>query len=564
MVVRFLTSVAAFVLLIASDAFGQQQAIRKDGSTTHGRLLGDDPQQLQFRAVSGDQLSLSAIRKIRFGNTGSPFTAVPTRRIVLRGGDAIAGGIIGWDQQSLRCSLAGLQVNVPRSELSSIERIEGWRDVLFESFEGTPALWKEAVSSTRTEHGSSATVNPSAEAAHRLAEPIREGFLSLRYLGGAGGDWGVRLEFAEDTHTESVQVSLRDLRVAAKGVAVQRLQTKADENRLLVEFSRDSIRLSVNGDLLATGKGRGSLHAVGVYRTKAEMQSPGWLDDFWLVEKVSVTSNPSIRATASQDAVRLQTGDVLFGEVRRMGNASVVLKGEFGEIELPWSQVVGVSFQDVTDHKPVSSEGWHAVIELNDLSSRFRMTAAIQSADEKLLTVAHPVMGKLALPHRFIQSVTPMFYGVRRRLAVNRVHLGNNLQATFRQPRPRGTTITGRFPATKQGGDFCISVHGLEPSGPKTPLGSKFLSELRAGNLVTRLVVNGEVVDDLNRHFDRRFDSPHKIRVPVPARYLRQGDNSWEIRQRPLSDDLAEFDDCEIGPVWWNAAGADLRPRLTK
>ncbi|MBC8114774.1 MAG: hypothetical protein H7062_10380, partial [Candidatus Saccharimonas sp.] len=128
---------------------------------------------------------------------------------------------------------------------------------------------------------------------------------------------------------------------------------------------------------------------------------------------------------------------------------------------------------------------------------------------------------------------------------------GDSIRADFRRPLPDGTEWRSEFVlAAKPYGDvwFSLNVADLEPSGLETPPGSPYLQELRAGRLLTEVIVNDQPAGDLNRRlrFRASSDQPERLRVPLPPDSLRAGANSVRLRQRPLTENGSDYDDCEL------------------
>jgi hypothetical protein len=94
-------------------------------------------------------------------------------------------------------------------------------------------------------------------------------------------------------------------------------------------------------------------------------------------------------------------------------------------------------------------------------------------------------------------------------------------------------------------------VAELEPAGSETPPGSRYLSELRSGFLGTEVFLNGQALGRLNDHISQRspVQAPRFLRLPIPAKLLKAGKNTWRIEQTSMRTNAAEFDDCEIGPI---------------
>jgi len=171
--------------------------------------------------------------------------------------------------------------------------------------------------------------------------------------------------------------------------------------------------------------------------------------------------------------------------------------------------------------------------------------------------IEHPLLGRIALRTGDVARRFDDFLPTWQWLHPQAVHLGNNVQPEFVVPMPVGTSLGGTLTLSRQPSHAAISLDavGLEPCGPGTPSTQPFLTELQSGALRTELFINGEPVGDWNSRltYRPRPGFPARLRLSIPRERLRQGENTWEIRQQPARYDATEFDDCELSRIVFEA-----------
>jgi hypothetical protein len=281
-----------------------------------------------------------------------------------------------------------------------------------------------------------------------------------------------------------------------------------------------------------------------------------WIDDF-KIQKTDAAPRPR-REQRSRDELVLQTGDELFGALEGLTAKSIAVAGAFGSTRTPWAEVVGLRFRrEPIAARPVT--GWIARIELQAAPGALPgdcdwLVGALQSADEKTIALEHAWLGRLEFDPSAIRRLEPLFLGTRLEIEPAVSHLGDEIREEFRCPVPDGPRLerTFRLAASPAGPAFIrLETDNLEPAGPKTPAWSEFLTDLRAGHLLTEVFVNEQRVDDLNRHLDSRLPAsrPGWLRIAVPAKLLKAGENRIRLEQRPARNDPRNFDDCELSNI---------------
>ncbi len=76
--------------------------------------------------------------------------------------------------------------------------------------------------------------------------------------------------------------------------------------------------------------------------------------------------------------------------------------------------------------------------------------------------------------------------------------------------------------------------------------GLEFSNLVRAGELRTKVSMNGKEFDYINRHISTRNEKPERIRLPIPAGLLRAGENRLKIVQSGTSNNPNYLDDLGI------------------
>ncbi|MCY2968564.1 MAG: hypothetical protein NT069_33895, partial [Planctomycetota bacterium] len=247
-----------------------------------------------------------------------------------------------------------------------------------------------------------------------------------------------------------------------------------------------------------------------------------WIDDLHEFESWAATPLP--RFPASLDTLWLDSDDELvtplFDQTESRKNSV---------IEIDWMNVRGVLPKRRRCPPSDSVEGWIASVELVPrlgelVDSGTTIVAAIRSADDSHVSLAHPWLGKLSIPWDFVQKITPLYRGQLQILDASPHHLGNNTKPGWQVALPEGTKWNCEFelaapPADAARAFLGLSVVDLEPFGGAFRLQGKQLEELKRGGLRTALWVNDRNLGDLNSLLDEPapIRSPRRLRIPIPA-----------------------------------------------
>lgn len=505
-------------------------------------------------------------------------TARPLRVLELVTGERLHVEWLRCDAQTAEFRWAGqTRFRLSRSLIAAVRNPPGERDVWDESFEQRPG---EDIASAAEHAPHAAHTGRGVLRADRLAPPWRRALppcaaarVSVwRRVAGAAADavaGVVELEFAGTAGTEVLPVRCRSdgviaaetppgwrtdfrqiVRAPTAWTALQIVLTEAE----FTVYAGDAV-------VLRGRKPPSALTAVAIRAGEpAATRGECWFDDI----HVRQCGVPTAQAVVQQDpeafAVWTADGDVLFGDDLRASVDELRLRGERGEKALRWSDIVAVDFPRAENPAADMAEiagriGWFvgpAAADRPELPPE-RWVGAARAVGPTWLGVDHCVLGTLWNRARFAGAFRPEYRGSFRWLDPRLHHLGDELHADWPLERPvreiGGSFALMRVP--RESVSLSAEVSELEPSGPGTPLGQPFLQELRGGGLRTELRINERLVGDWNRLLTGKasIGKGVRVRLEVPHEYLVVGENTWRIRQQPLSPSDRNRDDCLFGRV---------------
>ena len=273
----------------------------------------------------------------------------------------------------------------------------------------------------------------------------------------------------------------------------------------------------------------------------------------------------SVRRVAGQDRLILSSGDEIHGVVREVSTAVEIgeAEGGSGVRRISRDQVSAVCFTRPDSRRFRSVTGVYARIDLvpddscslGGVEERFWIRTAMTAVVKEGLHTQHPLLGMTTVHWPMIRRITPLFAGSYQLLDPGPRHLGNGFRESFNRVEPDGTELSLSFELDKQQlampTFLSADIAELIPSGVGTLKATPFLDEVRNGFLATQVLVNGEVVGPLNRLINLRSSvaDPERVRMPLPARLLKAGENLIQIRQTSAKDDPTSFDDCELRAI---------------
>jgi hypothetical protein len=570
-----------------------QAAWLQNGRKLSGALVGHSADDLRFVAEHDAFLPLRGIRELTFGGgPGVVHAGGPTHLLLFHGGERLLAEVAsGSPDEIVLRGPAGLQVRVPRWVLSAIEQPSGELLELYEDFEDKATSfelrgWRRAVSVKTAQSGRGSLeigVQPGG-AQLELPAPVEAGHLVLAWFDAqadGGKEWWIEFKFRQADQMATFRVipaagagKIDCQPFAGANFRTQMILRQRAWRDLTMLFDRDRTLVLVDQWLLAMGPAPpGAL--VGVHVASAgtapaiqSAQRPvdpatvpplGYVDDVRLSRAVDVLKAHG-PVLPGRDLLWFANGEELPGKFLAMNARAVQAANPAGLSEqLAWSQLRGVRFAaGHGDSAPVI----RGVIARIDLAPRLgcvttadeKLIAAIQSASQQQIVLAHPWLGELILPNDRVQRIVPRYLGSYCLVDPVAHHLGNDLHDDFESALPEGVSLERvvEFSAIPKGRAYVsFELAEIEPMGGEAPhdAGSERLRrQLSMGRLVTIVSVNGKELPWLNRFVSARAraSNPVSVRVPVPLDALRIGKNALRIELVPSGDEPPEYDDLQF------------------
>ncbi len=579
-----------------NTAAAAERARLKTGSVLEGRLDGKSARDLAFQ-TTGKPQPLETIERIDFPRTSPVLqNERPARVFFLRGGGQITGELLKFTKQNLTLKLRGKIFSLPTQAVLAITQPRGEQQLFYEDFESALSSdWKTTGIAKPAEMGnrSALEILPGRSLTRTLQEPLTTGRLSLAvYDPGpkTNNHCGVQLQFIKPRQESAVTIHLP----SEKGVytafappqfdlTIQPLRPSRGWQQLTVLWDDTRFQVFLGSHLLGFGRSLDAgLNSIRLFSESGASQNrnsqterAGWFDDVQLAGLARQSENVKHLSMEEQGQAVLENGDVIYGRVEDIDSHAVQMRGAFGTAALPWNRLQQVVLGNAAGGEKSASApdrvltGWHADVQFQRFADHpyrppDRVAAVLISADAETLTLDHAWLGRFNVPIEQLEELRPRFLGVSRVLTFDVLHLGNQVEPAFRAKQPVGHQYEGEFqfppherppesfPPPPRGKAFLrLDVAELEPAGPGTPPGSRFLSKLRNGQLGTWVSLNGHSLGRLNAYISQRntLKPTQSIRLPIPAGVLKAGTNTWRLEQTPLKDKPGEYDDCEIGPV---------------
>lgn len=544
---------------------------------------------LQRSAVSGPRIEFP--RSPRVSRSYSPL-----RNISLLGGERVLAEIVRWDETRVDLRLrTGQTVSIPRLAISSIGPPEGEIEMVYESFESNEPEWKRDDSARIQQF----TIQPqwldrktvaSGRSSLNLcaaAEPLVYRFTDKPHMARvqfwfrtdnpfetagesnesrSSGSFQVAFEF--DGKDAAPRWELQVVRGRAsmlihgpqgKLATRQSIVVTRGWHRITAVFSTDHAICAMDDSLLiSSGSSAGQLQSM---RLSATETASAWIDCLQISRIEMADAEQASQPSTQDDCIALLNGDQWFGHVASVDSVSLGISGQAGNRSLAWNQIRSATLRQPNQpaRGKTPSKGIWSNIEFQPFLDRprqrsDRIRAAIKHIERDFMIVDHPWLGEFAIDWADVSCVEPLFVGQMIPVDSRTLHLGDAIRPEFHQPVPEGTDWSAEF--TMPGGVLtpgaqtwlAMDVVELEPSGPGTPPASAFLKDLRAGRLLTQLMVNDSPADNLNRwiHYRAPVDHPERLRCRLPIGLFREGRNTVRLRQIAQKPSGMYFDNCEI------------------
>lgn len=370
------------------------------------------------------------------------------------------------------------------------------------------------------------------------------------------------LEFLLDDGTE-IQIQHRQgkfsLLKPRAGWSGQSVSNPGEPVNIVLMLRDGSCQLLVNRSGLAIGDSRGKLtglrfHILGAF----DQTTPPWLESFQ-VQPAQKLPEVSYRQNYGQSRMMDYNGGSYYGNLQEFTSHRIALwVGEKSYTGCPWHTLARY-FPPLPPVRVASRELGMDRVELKPpvdhlWSDGDVYIGEIVSEDLREIVLQHTELGQLAFPQEQVFLHIRQPEQRRMLLSVQPLHLGDSVQFNFNRPRPEDGPVILKFEwkdSDRKLAVLKVQVSDVQPSGPGAPDITPHLQEVRAGQLQTRVQLNGKPVDNLNRHLNYE-DGPQGtqwVRIPLPRDLLRSGENEIQFTQTPLATNRREFDDCQIHRV---------------
>jgi hypothetical protein len=549
--------------LVTSALVWAGEATLPDGSTVavtltigpDGRLLAQGKAKVwAVRDLACVRLPLQRVR---------PWRAGLIHFLELTNGDGLNVQITDHDERALTVSTAwAARLRVPWANVRALRQRPDCQLLAADEFADESGLWGKAPAGQR-ELGHS-TIGPAClrlaqqqSRTHTPDAPIAAGTFGVNVAPLDRQDrWAVELEWtAKQADTPPARVRIEPdeqakwLRVDVPGKAdlTGQVPAPADWSRLEVEW--DHANLTVSLDELVLWSGR--LDAPERSLRAVRLTGPARYDEFILSaarpreppksgDPLGLSEPPWPRPGTA--VVQLVSGEVLFGTLKSVGRASVRLQVGQTEQAWPWSKIAAVVPMQSAGTLSQERGEWVAVGLQSAGRLRDRLTGSVAGLDQQRLKLAHPVLGELEIGRAWLTELRTILVGERIELDLSPRHLGKQFCPRFRNPEPDGLVLRRGFrltqPATAVRLVVCVAHLPGRNDGPD------IRQSLEQGSLRTEVLLNGQVIDYLNRYVDRASPTPTRLTVPLPVAKLQEN-NTLELRQR-LDPRTLQVADCEI------------------
>lgn len=504
----------------------------------------------------------------------------PLRQVELFGGDRFLAECLNWgSEQATFRLLNGQSVRVPIAAIASLSSPPGEVDLIDESFEaGSPverddAHVRQLDESTAADGRRSLRLDEGAAGyMQRFDPPLNFARIQFWFRvqcndeASKCGEWILRFG-DQDTSLNAIVVRIEsDRQMTVSGIApgndrtLQSLKVSDGWHLFTALILPERTRLIVDEYVLATfACPKRPFHGID-FRSTASKNAM-WIDEFQVRKLIPIKDGDRSRnRPIDSDTVWTADGDEVFVRLHQVSRLDVVVESFDRRQALPWNRIRGlVCQQPAQPIAQLSRMSFGAVVRIEGQSFADRPDCAsdqwyvtIRHADSKQLFVQHPLIGEMRFQWSEVRRIEPLFYGESLLIDARQFHLGNSIRMDLARQQPDGTEFRGQFdlqhiPVGQP--YFSLKVAELEAGGPDAPIATPFLADLRAGRLVTEVLINDQRVGDLNSliRFKSPSQSPQRLRLAVPRDLLHGGVNSFVIRQHPLK--VREYDDGELGNI---------------
>jgi hypothetical protein len=526
-------------LMLLALAVGDEEAIRPDGRHVSGTLTLDAKGRLCFTPKGAAALPPDALTLLRF-----PMAAPPVNRpsvgvrVVLPNGQHICGQLLSFDGKTLSLRPAWAdRIELPRAAVAAVTQLPGWRTVVEDDFHDGGKAWTIAGNPAIDAKTSRITLGEKGQSAkYALAGPLDGGRAGIAFVEteAAGGRWTVAAEFGDEKRPRVARVTVagagETYEVDAGGLdgVSRRVVRTAGLHRLLIQHTPRSLRLTIDDQVLwynlDAGPG-GPLRQVHLECTGDDkVHGAVAFSEFFVARAVDEPRRLS--GDAMQDEVLRDDGDQLFGRVLSADSRTVEIDCN-GKRSLPWSALTGLWFRrDAAP--PRTADGAHVRVAVRTcLCAEPDLLDGVATAlDDKGLSLKHALLGDVHIERSRLHTLRPLFYGTRMEIDNAFHHLGDPQAFTARLQPPRAESLELKR-------TFALDE---VPDHARLVLSVVQLKSVKETAARVTVYLNGEHLDDLNRHVDKALSEPLQLTLPLPKERLRKGENVVELKLTPSSE----------------------------
>ena len=493
-----------------------------------------------------------------------PFSRL-SHRIELRSGEILHGECLKLDQEQLELRTSWTRsLLLPRGAIRSITPGSEGLALIQEGFEKEESSWK-----WEGKPGFDAALVRSGKRSLLFNLPGQKGVFSpkIKMPSGTIRFWfhlpegksshtaRFEIDFSRGDSKTSLQVELMGgsknylvsgiekpgfLGQIPRSPGWHRLQAEWDANRFLVlidEYVLLSHRLPNPLGSLSEVR----LSCAGESKKEAETMH---IDDFVLFQPVERKILP--RFDGSQDELQRRGRDQLVGQLGEITFEGIAFSQRKVSRIYPWSDLEVISFASAkVDAKTTKGEQVTLFLASED-RERDQLQGVVKAITPEKMELEHALLGRLDLPRAWVRELRPSFFGERHWLVSEVHHLGTESRFDFEQRNPEASQLERKFrlETLPQELSLLIEVSHLPGNGD----GPDFAEAFKKGMLQTEVLLNGVVLDSLNRHSAKASADLLRIRIPIKKEQLRMGENRLQIRVGSGTI-LGRKGDCEVHSV---------------
>lgn len=569
----------------ASEIAPTSETLRRpDGKRVDGRLSSSKQGPFAFENDDGGSIPFVPGLIVDFHRRISPEAgATPPFRLFLSESERISGRLREATKTDIRFEQApaGPLLTIPRDGIVRLAQKPGEAVVFAEAFETLdPKLWSikgeiELVGRPKLEGSKSARISGrNSILSRKPAAPVGSGRLELSYLDRKdrieGAIWEIELIFREGDGGEGAPIRVvpgwtaETIAVESPrgpSLVVQPLARIDAWRRLTLKFSPAATSLVIDGLELARGGGVPGplvdLRFLNDLRGNDDAfpkDLAAFVDDLRLVRSVEPASDPAIDPT--QDALRMVSGDQLFGKLDSANAERILFSIDGKTAKIPWSRAISIDFRRVSAQSRaveglIVQARWRsgASVEAGDPD---RIEGALVSIDDDSIVIDEPRAGPVSIPRDRLLSLQAISQARRIVLDSCSHHLGNDIAEDeadrLNPPQPEGKSleIPFRLDAVPEGNaSLLLDVLQVEGEAP----GLRFAEEIGKGELRTDVSINGKSIDYINRHIMSDNRMLESVRLRIPPGLLKSGRNSLRLDQLGTKENSEELDDLGITRV---------------